>query len=82
MIWSAIIGQLVEHWLLIAGALGILAAFLRGKASARAEERDYAMKRMIRRSQKRTEIEDAIDQDTDLVRRAHASGVVVRHTEH
>ena len=58
------------------GLMALLGVYLRGRASARAEERDAAMKRMIRRTTKRTEIEDAIDQDTDLVRRAHASGLV------
>ncbi len=70
-----------QAWPYLIGLVALLGVYLRGKAAARAEERDYAMKRMIRRSEKRTEIEDAIDQDTDLVSRAHAAGVV-RHTEH
>lgn len=63
------------------GLMALFGVYARGKAAARSEERNAAMKRMIRRSEKRTEIEDAIDQDADLVRRAHDSGVV-RHTEH
>lgn len=70
-----------QAWPYLIGLIALLGVYLRGKAAARSEERNAALKRMIRRSEKRTEIEDAIDQDTDLVRRAHDSGVV-RHTEH
>jgi len=70
-----------QAWPYMIGLVALVGFYLRGKAAARDEERDEAMKRMIRRTNKRQEIEDAIEQDVDLVRRAHDSGVV-RHTEH
>ena len=76
MIWSAIIGQIVEYWPWLIGLMALFGVHAHGKAAQRATDRAEAMKRMIRRSENRLEIEDAIDQDTDLVSRAHAAGVV------
>lgn len=66
-------------------ALGALLAFLAvwglAKREARQETALHAAERIAKAERKRGRIEDEIDQDTDLVRRAHSVGVV-RHTEH
>lgn len=66
-------------------ALAVLMAFLAvwglAKREARRETALQAAERIAKAERKRGRIEDEIDQDTDLVRRAHSVGVV-RHTEH
>jgi len=81
MILSSIIAK-VGMWLL--GALGIIAGAwgLRhsGRVAERTETRIRAAERRGAALQTRMEIENAIDQDADLVARAARAGVV-RHTE-
>jgi hypothetical protein len=67
--------------LALAGLLAFLAIWGLAKRQARQETALQAAERIAKAEIKRGRIEDEIDQDTDLVRRAHASGVV-RHTEH
>jgi len=65
----------------LAGLLAFLAIWGLAKRQARQETALQAAERIAKAEIKRGRIEDEIDQDTDLVRRAHASGLV-RHTEH
>ena len=65
--------------------LGAVVAFLAvwglAKREARRETALQAAERIAKSELKRGRIEDEIDQDTDLVRRAKSAGIV-RHTEH
>jgi hypothetical protein len=65
----------------LAGLLAFLAVWGMAKRQARQETALQAAEHIAKAEIKRGRIEDEIDEDTDLVRRAHASGVV-RHTEH
>jgi hypothetical protein len=65
----------------LAGLLAFFAIWGLAKRQARQETALQAAERIAKAEIKRGRIEDEIDEDTDLVRRAHASGVV-RHTEH
>lgn len=82
MIWAIIPGWLKRALAWLVAGLGIIwAAWLAGKREARRETALEAAERIAKAEIKRGRIDDGIDQDTDLVRRARASGVV-RHTEH
>lgn len=65
----------------LAGLLAFLAVWGLAKREARRETALAAAERIAKAERKRGRIEDEIDQDTDLVRRARNAGVV-RHTEH
>lgn len=65
----------------LAGLMAFLAVWGLAKREARRETALQAAERIAKAERKRGKIEDEIDQDTDLVRRAHSVGVV-RHTEH
>ena len=63
------------------GLMAVLGIYWRGKHNGVVKAHRDTMDSLAKAAKKRLEIEDAIDQDTDLVRRAHDAGVV-RHTEH
>ena len=65
----------------LAGILAFLAVWGMAKREARRETALQAAERIAKAELKRGRIEDEIDQDTDLVRRAKSAGIV-RHTEH
>ena len=65
----------------LAGLLAFLAVWGMAKRDARRETALQAAERIAKAERKRGKIEDEIDQDTDLVRRARSVGIV-RHTEH
>jgi len=65
----------------LAGLLAFLAVWGLAKREARRETALQAAERIAKAERKRGRIEDEIDQDTDLVRRAKSAGIV-RHTEH
>jgi hypothetical protein len=68
-LWPYIAGLLA----LIGGAVGLYA---KGRGDAKAKTALDAAERSFKAERNRTRIEDDIDQDTDLVRRAHDSGLV------
>ena len=82
MIWALIPGPIKRAvaWLL-AGLVAFAGVWGVAKRDARRETALAAAERIAAAEIKRGKIEDDIDQDTDLVRRARAAGVV-RHTEH
>jgi hypothetical protein len=63
------------------GILAFMAVWGLAKREARRETALEAAERIAKAERKRGRIEDEIDQDTDLVRRAKSAGIV-RHTEH
>ena len=65
----------------MAGLLAFLAVWGLAKREARRETALQAAERIAKAELKRGRIEDEIDQDTDLVRRAKSAGIV-RRTEH
>lgn len=65
----------------LAGILAFLAVWGLAKREARRETALEAAERIAKAERKRGRIEDEIEQDTDLVRRAKSAGIV-RHTEH
>lgn len=77
MIWALIPGPIKRAvaWLL-AGLVAVWAIRRGAKREARTEAALEAAERIAAAEVKRGKIEDAIDQDTDLVRRARAAGVV------
>ena len=82
MIWALIPGPIKRAvaWLL-AGLVAFAGVLGMAKRDARRETALAAAERIAAAEIKRGKIENDIDQDTDIVRRARASGVV-RHTEH
>lgn len=66
-------------WVL--GLMGLVGLYWRGHHNGVVKAHRETMDSLAKAAKKRLEIEDAIDQDTDLVSRAHAAGVV-RHAEH
>lgn len=77
MIWSMIPAPIKRAlaWLL-AGLAAVWAIRAGAKREARMETALEAAERMAAAEIKRGKIEDDIDQDTDLVRRAKSAGVV------
>jgi len=63
------------------GLMAVLGVYWRGKHNGKVEAHRDTLEASMKATQTRQEIEDAIDQDADLVSRARAAGVV-RHTEH
>ncbi len=82
MIWALIPGPIKRAvaWLL-AGFVAFAGVWGVARRDARRETALAAAERIAASEIKRGKIEDDIDQDTDLVRRARAANIV-RHTEH
>ena len=77
VIWAIIPGPIkrVLAWLL-AGLVAVASVWGMAKRDARRETALEAAERIAKAEIKRGRIDDDIDQDTDLVRRARAAGVV------
>ena len=65
----------------LGAVVALMAVWGLAKREARRETALQAAERIAKAELKRGRIEDEIDQDTDLVRRAKSAGIV-RHTEH
>lgn len=65
----------------LGAVVALMAVWGLAKRDARRETALQAAERIAKSELKRGRIEDEIDQDTDLVRRAKSAGIV-RHTEH
>lgn len=70
-----------QAWPYLLGLMALVGLYLRGQHNGVVKAHRDTLEAFAKRTKQRQEIEDAIDQDADLVRRAHDSGVV-RHTEH
>ena len=74
---AALLGDL---WPYLAGLLALIGAavglYAKGRGDEKARTALDAAERSFKAERNRTRLEDDIDQDTDLVRRAHASGLV------
>ena len=69
-----------QAWPYALGLVALLGVYWRGRYNGTVKARRDTMEGLAKAAKKRLEIEDAIDQDTDLVARATRAGVV-RHTE-
>lgn len=67
---------IAKLWPLIAVICAIPLIYWRGKHNGKVEAHRDTLEAFAKRTKQRQEIEDAIDQDADLVRRAAAAGVV------
>lgn len=70
-----------QVWPYALGLMALVGAYARGRHNGKADAHRDTLEAAIKATKTRQEIEDEIDQDADLVRRAARAGVV-RHTEH
>ena len=70
-----------QVWPYALGLMALVWAYARGRHNGKADAHKHTLEAAIKAAKTRQEIDDAIDQEADLVSRAHAAGIV-RHTEH
>jgi hypothetical protein len=67
---------IAQAWPYLIGLMALLGVYWRGRHNGKVAAHRDTLESYAKRSKQRLEIEDAIDQDPDLVRRAVAAGVV------
>lgn len=70
-----------QVWPCAFGLMALVWAYARDRHNGKADAHKHTLEAAIKAAKTRQEIDDAIDQEADLVSRAHAAGIV-RHTEH